>query len=105
MDSIRAYNSKDEIMKKSNFDNFIVRQVSDFLQKYMNENHVDTLTADECASLLAENNVLSNKIPPKPGFNFRQMLRDGRDELINLVDGAYQERPNTKWFINRKDNL
>ena len=29
-------------------------------------------------------------IAPKSGFNFRQMLRDGRDDLINLVDGAFQ---------------
>ena len=92
-------------MKESGFDNFQVRQVSDFLQKYMKENHIDSLTADECASLLAENNILSNKIGPKPGFNFRQMLRDGRDDLINLVDGAFQVRPNTKWFINRKEKL
>lgn len=90
-------------MKKSNFNNLQVRQVSDFLQKYMKENQINFLTADECATLLAENNILSNKIGPKPGFNFRQMLRDGRDNLINLVDGAYQERPNTKWFINRKE--
>lgn len=92
-------------MKESGFDNFQVRQVSDFLQKYMKENHIDSLTADECALLLAENNILSNTIGPKPGFNFRQMLRDGRDDLINLVDGAFQVRPNTKWFINRKENL
>jgi len=41
-------------------------------------------------------------IGPKPGFNFRQMLRDGRDKSIILVDGAYQERPNTRWKISRK---
>lgn len=91
-------------MKESGFDNFQVRQVSDFLQKYMKENHINSLTADECATLLAENNILSNEIGPKPGFNFRQMLRDGRDDLINLVDGAFQVRPNTKWLINKKEN-
>lgn len=105
MGSNGRYNSKVEIMKESGFDNFQVGQVSTFLQEYMKENHIDSLTADQCASLLAANNILSNEIPPKPGFNFRQMLRDGRDNLINLVDGAYQVRPKTKWFINRKENL
>lgn len=88
-------------MRKLNFDNQQVEKVSLFIQNYMRENHIDTLTADECASLLAENNVLSNNVGPKPGFNFRQMLRDGRDNLIDLVEGAYQNRPNTKWFINK----
>ena len=92
-------------MKESNFNNLQVKKVSEFLQNYMNENHINFLTADECASLLAKNDILSNKIGPKPGFNFRQMLRDGRDDLINLVDGSYQKRPNTKWIINRKQNL
>lgn len=103
MGSNGAYNPKVEIMKESSFDNFLVKKVSVFLQKYMKENHIDFLTADECATLLAENNILSNKIPPKPGFNFRQMLRDGRDGLIDLVVGAHQERPYTRWRINRMD--
>ena len=29
------------------------------------------------------------------------MLRDGRDGLINLVDGVYQKRPNTKWLYQK----
>lgn len=76
-----------------------VQKVSDFLQNYMKQNKINSLTADECAQLLAENDVLSNKVGPKPGFNFRQMLRDGRDGLIPMVKGASQERPNTRWSI------
>lgn len=91
-------------MKKSNFDNLQVKKVSLFLQEYMKDNHIAALTADECASLLAENNILSNKTGPKPGFNFRQMLRDGRDNLIDSVYGSFQERPNAKWLIFRKEN-
>jgi hypothetical protein len=52
---------------------------------------------------LANNNILSNQIDPKPGFNFRQMLRDGRDGLIDFVEGAYQESPNKKWYIFNKN--
>ena len=92
-------------MKDSNFNNIQVRKVSIFLQEYLKVNHIDFLTADECASLLAENSILSNEIRPKPGFNFRQMLRDGRDHKISLVDGASQKRPKTRWHINRKENL
>ncbi len=85
----------------TDFNNPQVKQVSDFLQNYMEKNNIDSLTADQCADLLAENNILPNNIGPKPGFNFRQMLRDGRDKLIDLVEGAYQERPKTKWTIYR----
>jgi hypothetical protein len=88
---------------KSEFTNDEVEKVSIFLQTYLGDNKLKFLTADESATLLAENGILSNQIGPKPGFNFRQMLRDGRDGLINLVSGAYQERPNTKWYIY-KDN-
>ena len=83
------------------FTNEIVEQVSDFLQNYMIRNKIASLTADECASLLAINNILRNDIGPKPGFNFRQLLRDGRDGKINLVKGAYQARPHTRWLIKR----
>jgi hypothetical protein len=86
------------------FNNTQVDQVSDFLQDFMKENNIDTLTADECADLLTENNILENDIGPKTGFNFRQMLRDGRDGLIDLVEGAYQKRPRTKWTIYRNMN-
>lgn len=90
-------------MKKDEFHNSQVKKVSDFLQKYMKDNHVDFLTADECAEVLAKKGILSNEIGPKPGFNFRQMLRNGRDGLINLVEGAQQERPNTKWMIYKQN--
>lgn len=90
-------------MKKMEFDNSQVKKVSDFLQKYMNENHINFLTADESAEVLAKNHILPNTVGPKPGFNFRQMLRDGRDGLINLVEGAQQERPKTKWLIYKQN--
>lgn len=85
------------------FTNEKVEMVSSFLQKYMKSNNISQLTADECADLLAKEGILPNDIGPKPGFNFRQMLRDGRDGLINIVDGASQERPNTRWTIQRKE--
>ena len=83
----------------SEFTNDQLKQVSAFLQEYMNRNRITSLTADECANLLSKNNLLPNNVGPKPGFNFRQMLRDGRDGYIDLVEGACQERPNTRWFI------
>lgn len=83
----------------------MVEKVSTFLQNYLKTNELDFLTADESAELLAKNNILSNKMGPKPGFNFRQMLRDGRDRKINLVTGAYQQRPRTRWLIYKIDVL
>lgn len=85
----------------SDFNNELVAEISDFLQNYMDENNLDSLTADECAGILAENDILSNDEGPKPGFNFRQMLRDGRDKKINKIEGVYQERPRTAWQIKR----
>jgi hypothetical protein len=76
-----------------------VNEVSDFLQSYMKRNNIRTMTPDECADILASNEILPNDLGPKPGFNFRQMLRDGRDGNISLVKGAYQERPKTRWVI------
>jgi hypothetical protein len=67
----------------------------------MENNNLTIMTADECADLLHENLILSNEGHPKTGFNFRQLLRDGRDKKIELVLGTYQERPRTKWFIYR----
>ncbi len=89
-------------MKQPSFTNQKVKEVSSFLQDYMQKNNIQELTADECATLLAQNNILSNQFGPKPGFNFRQMLREGRDGLISLVEGAYQARPNTRWRILKK---
>jgi len=84
-----------------NFDNNFVKKVSDFLQTYMKTNNLTTMTADTCADLLHDNSLLSNEGHPKSGYNFRQLLRDGRDKKIDLVLGAFQERPRTKWHINR----
>lgn len=85
----------------SAFENSDVKFISDYLQYYMDKNNIDEMTADECADLLAQGKVLSNKIGPKPGFNFRQMLRDGRDSKIDLVLGAQQNYPRAKWTIKR----
>ncbi len=81
------------------FSNNEVTRVSDFLQNYMKENTIVSMTADECADLLARNNILSNTVGPASGFNFRQMLRDGRDGKILLVKGAIQEKPKARWTI------
>lgn len=87
----------------SDFTNNQVKQVSEFLQNYMRKNNINSMTADQCADLLDQNNILHIiKSKPKTGFHFRQMLRDGRDGLIDLVEGAYQKRPNTRWIIYRK---
>jgi hypothetical protein len=67
-------------MKKSNFSNSIVEIFSNHIQTYLNKNNIDSISADDSATLLANDKILSNKIGPKPGFNFRQMLRDGRDK-------------------------
>ena len=91
-------------MPHSDFNNLKVTEVSSFLQNYMKANAISQLSADECAELLAKAGILPNDVGPKPGFNFRQMLRDGRDGCIDLVEGAYQERPNSRWHILRKDN-
>lgn len=87
--------------KKLNFDNDLVQRVSDFLQNHMAMNNLDSLTADECADLLDENKILSSEGHPKSGFNFRQLLRDGRDKKIDLVLGVFQERPRKSWQIKR----
>ncbi len=86
-------------MSKFEFTEKQVQEVSEFLQSYMRKNNFNHLTANECAELLAKENILTNQLGPKPGFNFRQMLRDGRDGKISLVKGATQERPGTRWSI------
>jgi hypothetical protein len=89
---------------KSNFDNADVKIVSDYLQYYMTKNEIQNLTADECAELLSDSKLISNKVGPKPGFNFRQMLRDGRDGKIDLVIGAEQEKTNSRWKISKMNS-
>lgn len=77
-----------------------VQKVSEYLQNHMRKKNIKTMKADDCAVLLANCGILSAR-PPKPGFMFRQMLRDGRDGKIPLVKGAYQARPHTRWRIDR----
>lgn len=77
-----------------------IDKVSRFLQNHMAQSGIQYLTADEAADLLAKNSILRNDIGPKPGFNFREMLRQGRDGKIEMVRGAYQLSPRTQWRIN-----
>lgn len=86
---------------KYHYSNELVLQVSSFLQECMNKQNITSLTADEAAELLASNKILPNNVGPKPGFNFRQLLRNGRDGKNALVTGALQIRPNTRWVIQR----
>lgn len=86
---------------KSDFDNKLVAKVSDFIKKHMEKTRVPSMTADQCADILAQNKILPNNVGLKPGINFRQMLRDGRDKKINLIKGAYQSSPGKRWVINR----
>lgn len=85
------------------FTSSLVVQVSEFLQAHMKCTDILEMTADECAELLAKNGLLANDVGPRPGFNFRQMLREGRDGLIPLVAGAEQDKPRTRWRIHRLD--
>lgn len=78
-----------------------VQEVSGFLQNHMLKNNLDSLTADECADILNAIKILIYSDHPKTGFRFREMLRQGRDRQIPLVTGAYQERPRTRWIINK----
>ena len=41
-----------------NYDNILVKQVSEFSQNHMRINNLKVMTADECANLLNENLVL-----------------------------------------------
>lgn len=81
-----------------------VLEVSDFLQSYMKENQISLLTADQCAQILADAKILTNTIGPKPGFNFREMLRQCRDgQLTNKVAGVYQKKPGARWKIKSEE--
>ena len=83
----------------SNFTNQEVKTISDSLQKYMQENNKPFMEADECADHLNIENVLTNTDGPKPGFNFRQMLRDGRDGHIDKIKGSRQMFEKGRWYI------
>jgi hypothetical protein len=87
--------------RSSEFTPSQVKKVSEFIQNYLKANNLNDITADDAADLLARHRILSNQIGPKPGFNFRQMLRDGREGLIDKVEGVFQERPRTKWYIKK----
>lgn len=76
-----------------------VDDVSDFLQTYLQKNNLEFITPNIACELLDKNGILSNKLKPQPAFNFRQMLRDGRDNKIKLVTGAFQDKPNGRWYI------
>ena len=57
----------------------------------MKSNNIRHLSADEYADLFAEAGIFPDN-GPKPGSNFRQMLRVGRKDLIDLVEGANQKK-------------
>jgi len=84
---------------KFKYDNAIVEKASNFLQIYLDKNELLCLTADQSAHLLAKQGILTNQIGPKLGFNFREMLRQGRFGKVNLVSGAFQVRPRSRWHI------
>lgn len=78
-----------------------VKLVSNFLQAHMRKNNIASMTADQCASLLAVEAILANTKGPKPGFNFREMLRQCRDGVIkSMVVGVYQKKPGASWKIS-----
>jgi len=87
--------------KKSRFNNTLVNKVSVFLQNHLKKKNIDFLTANKCAELLDKSNILPNK-RSKSGYNFRDMLRDGQDGLIDLVEGAYQKQRYARWYIFKK---
>jgi len=90
-------------MRKFEYTQGEIDKVSQFLQNYMNQSAICNLTADQAADLLAKNSILRNDIGPKPGFNFREMLRQGRNGKIEKVKGAYQLRPGARWRIDLID--
>jgi hypothetical protein len=74
---------------------------SSLIQGHMARHDLLEMSADQCADLLDRSGVLPAIGHPKRGFRFRQMLRDGRDGKIPLVDGAIQSRPRTVWTVRR----
>lgn len=86
------------------YSNEQVEEVSYYLQYYMYQHNVKYLTADQAATILNHIDVLSNDKGPKPGFNFREMLRQGKKEIINMVTGAWQKKKNSTWYVFKVDN-
>ncbi|WP_286736641.1 hypothetical protein [Sphingobacterium sp. UBA1897] len=67
----------------------------------MKKNNLRFLTADECTEALSDVGILTNTKGPKPGFNFREMLRQCRDGVLNdLVCGGYQKKPGARRKIS-----
>ena len=86
-------------MAKFQYSNQQVEEVSNFIQTYLKKNNLSILTADQCAQLLADNGILENSLGPKQGFNFREMLRQGREGKIGKMPGVYQIKPGARWVI------
>lgn len=82
------------------FTNEQVDYVSSFLQGHMARKRIRELSADECAVLLNSSGLLKVSAHPKAGFRFRQMLRDGHNRKIHLVEGAVQAHPRARWTIH-----
>lgn len=91
-------------MKQFEYTNDEVKSVSYYLQYYMHKYNMRHLTADQAATILNHIDVLSNNKGPKPGFNFREMLRQGKKDIINMVTGAWQKKKNSTWYIFRVDD-
>lgn len=89
-------------MKESKFTNYQVKNIGDTLQTYMQKENIPEMSANMCAELLDKLSILP-KGKKRIGSNFRQMLRDGRDGLIQKMIGVEQEKPRTKWLIKKVD--
>lgn len=85
------------------YSNEKVKEVSYYLQYYMHQHGRQYLTADEAAIILNHINVLTKEKGPKPGFNFREMLRQGKKDTINMVTGAWQKKKGSTWYVFRVD--
>jgi hypothetical protein len=68
----------------------------------MARKEIRELTADEYAVHLDSSGLLKVSAHPEAGFRFRQMLRDGRDGKIDLLDGAVQAPPQARWTIHQR---
>lgn len=91
-------------MNEFEYSNEQVQEVSSYLQYYMHQHKLKYLTADRAATILNHIDVLSNEKGPKPGFNFREMLRQGKKDVINMVTGAWQKKKGSTWYVFRVDD-
>lgn len=84
------------------FNDAQVDWVSSLLQGHMARHGIESMTPDECAQLLHQSGLFTiGRGLLKPGFRFRQMLPDGRDGKIALVQGA-EQAANRRWTIRRE---